>query len=132
MGSQALGNFCKKSDRRRSQATAQKKAPAYLDSALLLSALVLVDLVPVLLLALELVLLGDSHFLNAHHLAVFDDGTDCGREFGKVVLGKGEAHTLLGQLLWWHDFSYILATQNCLFNALLDAFGWFAKVLEKQ
>ena len=55
MGSQALGNFCKKSDRRRSQATAQKKAPAYLDSALLSSALVSVELAPVLLLALELV-----------------------------------------------------------------------------
>jgi hypothetical protein len=77
-------------------------------------------------------LLGDSHFLNAHHLAVFDDGTDCGREFGKVVLGEDETHTPLGQLLWRCDFIYILATQNRRFNAFLDGSDWFAKVLGKQ
>ena len=78
------------------------------------------------------VLLGDSHFLNAYHLAVFDDGTDCGREFGKVVLGEDETHTPLGQLLWRCDFIYILATQNRRFNAFLDGSDWFAKVLGKQ
>lgn len=57
------------------------------------------------------VLLRDSHLLNAHHPAVFDNRTDGRREFGQVVLGEGEAHAPLGQLLWQYGFIYILATK---------------------
>ena len=74
------------------------------------------------------VLLGDGYLLNAHHLAVFDDGTECRRELGEVVLGEGEAHTPLVQLLWWCDFIYILTTQNCGFKPLLDGNWRSAKV----